>query len=86
MPMEIATQLGVRGVARGELQLEDDVIRLRIELLDATNGELLLEEEHERPTSELSSLQTLIAGSIARALSDPARLPQPPELDYATVI
>lgn len=74
MPSEVAIQLGVRGIVRGFVQVADDNIRVNVQLTDAVNDELLLEDAYDRAAGDLSTIRADIVSDIVLALGDPSKL------------
>ena len=74
--LEVARQLGVRGILSGSLRRASGQIRIIVRLVNAPDGIQLWSEEFERPESELFTVQKEIATAAAKALQ--VRLAQAP--------
>jgi TolB-like protein len=69
LPREIAAQLGVRGIVQGRVRLDDDNVRVALQLTDAASDVLLLEDAYDREVADLASMEYDIAIDIATALA-----------------
>jgi adenylate cyclase len=66
---EIANELGVAAMLTGTFQKQDNKIRVIAELTEAETGKRLWGEDFEYKTTDISAIQTDVAGKIASALS-----------------
>jgi TolB-like protein len=73
-PRDIAVQLGVRGVVQARVELEQDNVHVNLQLTDAANDSLLLEDAYDRTVADVASIESDIAADIAYALADPSRI------------
>ena len=86
----IAVELGVEHILEGSFQESDGRIRVITQLIDAANDSHLWSNTYDRPASDLMTLQTEIAGAVAREIGmqlggDAAqRLGRAPHHDSAT--
>jgi adenylate cyclase len=61
---DVARDLGVRYLLEGSLQRADDVLRISVNLIDATTGRQVWAERYERPTENVLIVQKEIAQNI----------------------
>jgi adenylate cyclase len=65
---DVARDLGVRYVLEGSLQRADGMLRINVNLIDATAGRNVWAERYERATDNLFAAQKEIAQSVAAAI------------------
>jgi len=65
---DIGRELGVRYVLEGSVQKLKDQIRIRTQLIDATNGGHLWTEHYERPLADIFAVQDEIVRQIVTTL------------------
>ena len=65
---EIGSQLGVRGLVDGAVELVDGRVRVSARLREAATGETLWQTDVDRPVDELGAIRSEIAESVADAL------------------
>ncbi len=65
---EIAKKLGVDYVLEGSAQKDDDMTRVSVKMIDAKRDQQLLSEKFDREMSDIFSLQSEIAQSVAAKL------------------
>jgi eukaryotic-like serine/threonine-protein kinase len=68
-PRTVGRELGVRAVLTGEVARDDDMLVVRVELVDVDSGARLWGNEYRRASSELET----VPGEVARALSHELR-------------
>ena len=68
-PRTVGQELQVRAVLTGDVAREDDVLVIRVELVDVGTGSRLWGNTYRRPASELAT----VPGDVARALSQELR-------------
>src|SRR5206468_2403510 len=61
----IARQLGVQGVLTGNLRQVDDQMVINVELMDASDGHVILSRQYIRKAADLLLLQSNIAQDVA---------------------
>ena len=67
-PVEIATQLGVRGIVEAVVGYEDGRIRVSLSLIDAARAAVTVHEAYERPLEEVEALQADVVAGVVDAL------------------
>lgn len=67
---EIGSQLGVRGLVDGAVELFDGRVRVSARLREAATGATLWQTEVDRPVDELGAIRYEIAESVAAAMLD----------------
>ncbi len=65
---QVAENLGVQYLLRGNIQVSNDQVRVTAQLVDALNGQFVWSNKFERSFDELFNLQDDIAGSIMTRL------------------
>ena len=74
---QVAEELDVRHLVRGSLRRDADRVGVRLQVIDAPSGTTLLDEDFERPWSEVLDLETQLVDRIlvtlGRPLSDEQR-------------
>jgi TolB-like protein/DNA-binding winged helix-turn-helix (wHTH) protein len=66
---EIARKLGVANVLEGNVQKAGDRIRINVQLIRAANEDHLWAEDYDRSLDDVFSVESDVAGAIARALA-----------------
>ncbi len=68
---QIGTELGVKHILEGGVQMAGDRIRVNVQLIDATNDSQLWAETYDREltTKNIFDIQSDIAGEVVRVLS-----------------
>jgi adenylate cyclase len=62
---DVARELGVRYVIEGSVQRTAEVLRINVQLIDATTGHHMWAERYERPAEDLFAVQQEITRQIA---------------------
>ena len=80
----LASDLGVNGVVDGSVRLDQNRVRVSVELVDARTGQLRWSDTYERQIADVFAVQSEIALQVARALqanlspAEQARVKKPP--------
>jgi TolB-like protein/tetratricopeptide (TPR) repeat protein len=65
---EIARELGVAHILEGSVRLQDNKVRITVQLIRAATDEHLWAENYDREFSDIFSIQSEVAQEVARAL------------------
>jgi STE24 endopeptidase len=86
---QIGAELGVRSLLEGSVRRAGDIVRVTVQLIDATSDKHLWANSYERKLKDIFAIQNELAGEIARALKvslsahDEAALARKPTEDLA---
>lgn len=69
-PVQIGRQLAVASVLTGSVMVSGDRLKLRVELIDASDGKLLWTQSFPRQLSDIFAVQEEIARAVANLLQD----------------
>ena len=66
--VELGKTLRVSHLIQGQIESDDDVLHVRLRLIDANTGKILWQRAYHRPAIELFDLQKLLSANIVEAL------------------
>ncbi|HLP72397.1 MAG TPA: hypothetical protein VK155_05795 [Bacteroidales bacterium] len=65
---KIATELGVANILEGSVRLDENTVRITVQLIKARTDELLWSGDYDRAFSDIFSIQSEVATEVAKAL------------------